>query len=149
MACGLALGRAPQILSSSRARTTSGHEARAEMVVVLAPSSRQDRRPPYPTLARLHDSPNPGLPPRSLRRGTTRFDKVSTKYSGSDSDRPSGHSQNVESRVKLLLAESAVGNVAVLDDHLTNGLTLLEGLLGYRGGVLIADVAVQRRDDGR
>src|SRR4029453_6770960 len=47
-----------------------------EMLVVLAQSSRQDRRPPYPTLARSQRLPKPWPTPDKPLEGTIRFGKL-------------------------------------------------------------------------
>src|SRR3954452_7631348 len=60
-----------------------------------------------------------------------------------------GHRQDVEGRVELLLRQVAAFDVAALDDHLPDRLALLQRLLRHLGGVLVADVLVQRRDDRR
>jgi hypothetical protein len=79
-----------------------------------------------------------------------RFDKLSRAGSGGTrSARPTGHGENVERRIQLLLGQTAVGDVAVLDNDLTDGLALFECLLSDGGSVLITDVAVQRCDDRR
>ena len=66
-------------------------------------------------------------------------------------DRPLGSWLRTSSGPHRVGPRSAkpLGNVAVFDDHFANGLAFLERLLGDGGSVLISDVAVQRRDDGR
>src|SRR4029450_2102084 len=116
---------------------------RARSVVQTGPSpSLADARPLATTSQTQAYS-------RQASRGHNPVGRARPAYSGSGSDRPSGHSKNVERRIQLFLGEGAVGDVAVLDDHLTDGLTLLESLLRDRGGILVAEVAVQRRDDRR
>jgi hypothetical protein len=79
-----------------------------------------------------------------------RFNKLSAHAAAVlGSARPTGHGENVECRIQLLFGQTAVGDVAVLDNDLTDGLALLECLLGHGGSVLITDVAVQRRHDRR
>src|SRR5688572_25253900 len=90
--------------------------------------------------------------PRSTKlvRKQPRFDKLSAHAAVVlGSARPTGHGENVECRIQLLLGQTAVGDVTVLDNDLTDGLALLERLLGDGGSVLITDVAVQRCDDRR
>ena len=62
-------------------------------------------------------------------------------------DGPASHSENVQSRIELLFGQRAVGDVPVLDHDLADGLFLFECLLGHGSGILVADVAIQRRDD--
>ena len=59
-----------------------------------------------------------------------------------------GHRQHVEHLVQLLLGERA-GDVAAFDDDLADRLALGQRLLGDLGGLVVADVVVQRRDDRR
>ena len=58
-----------------------------------------------------------------------------------------GHRQHVEGLVELILGQRPVSDVARFQHHVPDGLALLQRLLGHRGGVLVADVAVQRGDD--
>jgi len=59
-----------------------------------------------------------------------------------------GHAQDVERLVQLLLGQPAVSHIAALDDDIANGLVLDESLLGDLRRLLVADVSVQRRNDG-
>src|SRR5687768_17013937 len=59
-----------------------------------------------------------------------------------------GHPQDVQSRVQLLLGQLR-RHVAALQHDLADGLSLLQRLLGDRRRLLVAQVAVQRRDDRR
>jgi hypothetical protein len=65
---------------------------------------------------------------------------------GIGSDRAPRHRENVQSTIELFFGQSTVVDVTVLDDHLTNGLAFLKCLLGNRGRILVANVAVQRCD---
>ena len=61
-----------------------------------------------------------------------------------------GHRQHVERRVELLLGEvTRPRRGPRVDDHVADGAPLLDRLLGHGGRGLVADVAVQRGDDGR
>ena len=59
------------------------------------------------------------------------------------------HGQHVQRLVELGLGEVAGRDVAPRHDHVADGAALGDGLLGHGGGGLVAEVAVQRRDDGR
>ncbi len=56
------------------------------------------------------------------------------------------HGQHVEAPIELLLGEF-LADQAAIDDRLPNRLVALEGLLGHRGGLLVADRRVQRGHD--
>src|SRR5690625_4663436 len=58
-----------------------------------------------------------------------------------------GHLQDVEGLVELGLGEFAVLDVTAFEDHLADGLLLLQRLLGDLGGLLVADVTVERGHD--
>ena len=59
------------------------------------------------------------------------------------------HGQDVERRVELLLGDPSVVDEPHLQDDLADRLAFGQRLLGDGGRVLVAQVAVQRRDDRR
>src|SRR5437764_747349 len=60
-----------------------------------------------------------------------------------------GHAEDVECLVELSFGELSVRDMTALDNDLADRLELLERLLRDRRRLLITQVGVERRDDGR
>src|SRR5438445_6504539 len=61
----------------------------------------------------------------------------------------SRHGQHVEYLVELVLGDGTGLDVAALDNHLADGLAFGQRLLRDLGGLVVADIVVQRRHDRR